>query len=113
LDDGAVDEISVSHLHGLTGKPDYILREGEELIPVEHKSRLMSAAGAYEGEILQLAAYCLLVEERFGKAKSRRSGLPPCRRSCVKRFTFRSSARNLSAGSVNSPFKPSLHVISV
>ena len=27
----------------------------------------MSAAGAYEGEILQLAAYCLLVEERFGK----------------------------------------------
>src|SRR6266699_3384016 len=52
-------------LHGLTGKPDYIRREGEELIPVERKSRLISAAGAYEGEILQLAAYCLLVEERF------------------------------------------------
>jgi len=34
---------------------------------VEQKSRVISAAGPYEGEILQLAAYCLLVEERFGK----------------------------------------------
>jgi CRISPR-associated exonuclease Cas4 len=41
------------------------------LIPVEHKSRLVSAAGAYEGEILQLAAYCLLVEERSGKPVQR------------------------------------------
>ena len=31
------------------------------------RSRVISAVGAYEGEILQLAAYCLLVEERFGK----------------------------------------------
>lgn len=66
-DDGAVDEVLVSHRHGLTGKPDYISREGEELIPVERKSRSVSATGAYEGELLQLAAYCLLVEERFGK----------------------------------------------
>jgi CRISPR-associated exonuclease Cas4 len=66
-DDGAAAEVLVSHQHGLTGKPDYISREGEELIPVERKSRSVSAAGAYEGEIVQLAAYCLLVEERFGK----------------------------------------------
>ena len=66
-DDGAAAEVLVSHQHGLTGKPDYIRREGEELIPVEQKSRFISAAEAYEGEILQLAAYCLLVEERFGK----------------------------------------------
>jgi CRISPR-associated exonuclease Cas4 len=66
-DGGAAAEVLVSHQHGLTGKPDYIRREGEELIPVEQKSRFISAAGAYEGEILQLAAYCLLVEERFGK----------------------------------------------
>jgi len=65
-DNSSDDEVLVSHVHGLTGKPDYIRREGEELIPVERKSRLISAAGAYEGEILQLAAYCLLVEERFG-----------------------------------------------
>jgi CRISPR-associated exonuclease Cas4 len=66
-DGGVEDEVLVSHRHGLTGKPDYIRMDGEELIPVERKSRSASAAGAYEGEILQLAAYCLLVEERFGK----------------------------------------------
>ena len=38
-----------------------------ELIPAERKSRKVSAAGTYEGEILQLAAYCLLVEEHYGR----------------------------------------------
>jgi CRISPR-associated exonuclease Cas4 len=66
-DNEAVNEVLVSPRHGLTGKPDYISREGEELIPVERKSRSVSATGAYEGEVLQLAAYCLLVEERFGE----------------------------------------------
>jgi CRISPR-associated exonuclease Cas4 len=66
-DGGAAAEVLVSHQHGLTGKPDYIRREGEERIPVEQKSRVVSAAGPYEGELLQLAAYCLLVEDRFGK----------------------------------------------
>jgi CRISPR-associated exonuclease Cas4 len=66
-DGGVAAEVLVSHQYGLTGKPDYIRREGEEMFPVEQKSRVVSAAGAYEGEILQLAAYCLLVEERFGR----------------------------------------------
>jgi hypothetical protein len=39
----AVDEVLVSHSHGLTGKPDYISMDGEELIPVERKSRSVSA----------------------------------------------------------------------
>ena len=43
----------------------------DESIPVERKSRLLSASGAYESEILQLAAYCLLVEERFGRQVKR------------------------------------------
>jgi len=51
----------------LVGKPDYILEHGGELIPVEGKSRKLSTAGAYEGEMLQLAAYCLLVKERYGR----------------------------------------------
>jgi CRISPR-associated exonuclease Cas4 len=55
-DDGAAAEVLVSHQHGLTGKPDYIRRECEELIPVERKSRSVSATGAYDGELLQLAA---------------------------------------------------------
>jgi CRISPR-associated exonuclease Cas4 len=65
--DSGADEVLVSSLHGLAGKPDYVRKEGDEFIPVERKSRLLSASGPYEGEVLQLAAYCLLVEERFGQ----------------------------------------------
>ena len=36
-------------------------------MPVERKSRKLSTTGAYEGEILQLAAYCLLIEEHYGR----------------------------------------------
>jgi CRISPR-associated exonuclease Cas4 len=57
----------VSDAHGLVGKPDYILEQDGELIPVERKSRKLSTGGAYAGEILQLAAYCLLVEEHYGR----------------------------------------------
>ncbi len=64
-------EILVSDTHGLTGRPDYILKVDEELIPVERKSRALRGRGAQDGEILQLAAYCLLVEEHFGKTVSR------------------------------------------
>ena len=58
-DASVADEVFVSHKHGLTGKPDYIRKEGDQLIPVELKSRSVSAAGPYYGEVLQLAAYCL------------------------------------------------------
>jgi CRISPR-associated exonuclease Cas4 len=61
----SVSDVLVSDAHGLVGKPDYILERDGELVPVERKSRKLSAAGAYEGEILQLSAYCLLVEEHF------------------------------------------------
>ncbi len=50
----------------LVGKPDYLVAQSDgTIIPVEVKS---SAAPArpYEGQVLQLAAYCLLVEEAFG-----------------------------------------------
>ena len=56
----------VSDAHALVGRPDYIQRMGDQLIPVERNSRQLGS-GAYEGELLQLAVYCLLVEERFGK----------------------------------------------
>jgi CRISPR-associated exonuclease Cas4 len=60
------DEVLISDTHRLVGKPDYILRTGEELIPVERKSRKLRGGTGYDGEILQLAAYCLLVEEKYG-----------------------------------------------
>ncbi|MDX1664479.1 MAG: Dna2/Cas4 domain-containing protein [Candidatus Promineifilaceae bacterium] len=50
----------------LVGKPDYLVEEADgTIIPVEIKS---SAApdSPYPGHVLQLAAYCLLVDEAYG-----------------------------------------------
>jgi CRISPR-associated exonuclease Cas4 len=49
----------------LAGKPDYVVREGKQMIPVEVKSR-QAPAIPFEGHIYQLAAYCLLVEHAYG-----------------------------------------------
>lgn len=51
---------------GLTGKPDYLVEEGDQIIPVEVKSTNISDA-PYDSHIYQLAAYCMLVERTFGK----------------------------------------------
>ena len=54
---------------GLTGKPDYLVEKNGEFIPVEVKSsRVVSAP--YDTHVFQLAAYCLLVQRRFGKRPS-------------------------------------------
>ena len=65
-DADAMGDVLVSEKHGLVGKPDYIISRAGELIPVERKSRLITSSRPYDGEILQLAAYCILVEESFG-----------------------------------------------
>ena len=49
----------------LTGKPDYLLSQGKQVIPVELKSR-QAPAIPYDSHIYQLAAYCLLVEHEYG-----------------------------------------------
>lgn len=54
-----------SRRYQLTGRPDYLVRVGNTRVPVEVKSG-QSPAEPYEGHVLQLAAYCLLVEEEFG-----------------------------------------------
>ncbi len=51
---------------GLTGKPDYLVQQGDQLIPVEVKSGRAPEA-PYDSHIMQLAAYCCLVETTFGK----------------------------------------------
>ncbi len=55
-----------SATHRLVGKPDYVVETAKGLIPVEVKS---SAAPQvpYLGHLLQLAAYCLLIEENRGQ----------------------------------------------
>jgi CRISPR-associated exonuclease Cas4 len=51
---------------GLTGKPDYLIDQGNKLIPVEVKSS-RPPESPYDSHIFQLAAYCLLVEKALGK----------------------------------------------
>src|SRR5262245_42274602 len=52
---------------GLTGKPDYLLDIRGSTIPVEVKPG-RRAARPYESDLMQLAAYCLLIEETRGAA---------------------------------------------
>jgi CRISPR-associated exonuclease Cas4 len=49
----------------LSGKPDYLVRDGSAYIPVEVKSGRAPAEGAYAAHIFQLAAYCALVAEAY------------------------------------------------
>jgi CRISPR-associated exonuclease Cas4 len=49
----------------LTGKPDYIVKTGLEYIPVEAKTTV--ADEPYRNHIMQLASYCLLLEEEYGQ----------------------------------------------
>ena len=58
----------VSKRYGLTGRPDYLVRTREGVVPVEAKSTRKPASGVpYDSHLMQLAAYCLLVEEQLGE----------------------------------------------
>ena len=48
----------------LAGKPDYLVADGDNVIPVEVKSG-RAPIQPYPSHILQLAAYCLLIEECY------------------------------------------------
>jgi CRISPR-associated exonuclease Cas4 len=56
-----------SNQYQLTGKPDYLVRNRAGVIPVEVKSGT-APQQPYLSHVLQLAAYCLLVEEQEGQA---------------------------------------------
>jgi CRISPR-associated exonuclease Cas4 len=64
-----VEQSLISRRYGLVGKPDYVLASnaGDKgaMIPVEVKSGKRPAA-PHHGHILQLAVYCILVEEHYG-----------------------------------------------
>ena len=51
---------------GLTGKPDYLIEQDGQIIPVEVKSSRAPEA-PYDSHIYQLASYCLLVDKTYGK----------------------------------------------
>ncbi len=50
---------------GLTGRPDYIVEQDGEWIPVEVKSG-WAPPEPHDSHVFQLAAYCLLVEHAYG-----------------------------------------------
>lgn len=56
-----------SERYGLTGRPDYVIKLDDKLIPVEEKKG-RTPKGPLFSHILQVAAYCLLIEEATGKA---------------------------------------------
>ena len=54
----------ISARYGLSGRPDYLVRVDDGVVPVELKSGRSPRSGRpYKGHMLQLAAYCLLVED--------------------------------------------------
>ncbi len=60
-------KLFVSMRYGLSGRPDAVILEGEVRIPVEIKTG-RTPRGPLFSHILQVAAYCLLMEEDTGKA---------------------------------------------
>jgi CRISPR-associated exonuclease Cas4 len=63
---GKVEKPLFSQALGLTGKPDYLIEQNGQIIPVEVKSGRAPEA-PYDSHIYQLASYCLLVEKTYGK----------------------------------------------
>jgi CRISPR-associated exonuclease Cas4 len=58
----------LSRRHGLVGRPDYLVRTAEGVVPVEAKSTRRPPGGRpYDSHLMQLAAYCLLAEEALGE----------------------------------------------
>jgi len=61
----AIEKPLYSRAHRLTGKPDYLVQQGREIVPVEVKSAHAPSDGPRRSHVLQLAAYCLLIEETY------------------------------------------------
>lgn len=55
----------MSPRHQLKGKPDFLIRQAGEIIPVEAKTG-STPTSPYHGHIMQLIAYCILVETHYG-----------------------------------------------
>jgi CRISPR/Cas system-associated exonuclease Cas4 (RecB family) len=67
-DTGAQDvPVLISKRYGLKGKPDALVRiPSGDLIPVERK-KSRAPKRPYEGDLIQATAYCVLVEENYGR----------------------------------------------
>jgi CRISPR-associated exonuclease Cas4 len=59
------EEPLIARRYGLVGKPDYVLEARGQFVPVEVKPG-RTAQEPYPSDMMQLAAYCLLIEETSG-----------------------------------------------
>ncbi|HUN22610.1 MAG TPA: CRISPR-associated protein Cas4 [Anaerolineales bacterium] len=57
-------KLLVSEKYGIAGKPDMLVKEEAQMIPVEQKSG-RTPKQPYPGHVLQVAAYCLLIQENY------------------------------------------------
>lgn len=59
-------ELLSSRAHPLVGKPDYVVRlpDGRP-VPVELKLNVVEATAPFPNHVMQLAAYCLILEDYF------------------------------------------------
>ena len=64
---GPVEKPLFSAAYRLAGKPDYLVKDRRAIVPVEVKSSRAPADGPRRGHVMQLAAYCMLVEETFDR----------------------------------------------
>lgn len=62
-----VDQPLYSRRYGLAGKPDYLIAVRGRVVPVEVKPGRIARV-PYQSDLMQLAAYCLLLEELHGSA---------------------------------------------
>ena len=64
-DTQAAGGLLVSNKHRLKGRPDLLLKQGNVIIPVEVKTG-KTPTRPYDSHVMQLVAYCVLVEENYG-----------------------------------------------
>ena len=67
--DGENSRLLRSEKYGLTGRPDYILEVGDELVPVELKTG-RKPRGPLFSHVIQVSAYCMLVEDAMNRKVS-------------------------------------------
>jgi CRISPR-associated exonuclease Cas4 len=60
-------ELFVSETYGISGRPDYVIDVDNEKVPVDMKTG-RTPRGPLFSHILQIGAYCILIEEKYGKA---------------------------------------------
>ncbi|UCE81372.1 MAG: CRISPR-associated protein Cas4 [Methanobacteriota archaeon] len=58
-------KVFISEKYGISGKPDYVMKLGDQQIPVEVKKG-RTPQGPLFSHIVQIAAYCLLIEDATG-----------------------------------------------